>query len=95
VTTNPIPRVDVLPGEPNVRGANLSDANLQKADLRRAKLNGADLSGAHLSGARGITNEELEQQARSLEGATMPDGQKYEDWLKSKDSGNAGENSGP
>jgi hypothetical protein len=26
-------------------------------------------------------------QARSLEGATMPNGQMYEDWLKSKGSG--------
>jgi hypothetical protein len=25
----------------------------------------------------------------------MPNGQKYEDWLKSKGSGEAGENSGP
>jgi hypothetical protein len=32
----------------------------------------------------GVTNEELEQQADSLEGTTMPDGQKHEDWLKSK-----------
>jgi hypothetical protein len=32
-----------------------------------------------------ITNEELEQQAASLEGATVPDGQKYEDWLKDRE----------
>jgi hypothetical protein len=32
----------------------------------------------------GVTNEQLQQQAASLKGATMPDGQKYEDWLKSK-----------
>jgi hypothetical protein len=37
------------------------------------------------SGKQQITNEELEQQAASLEGATMPNGQKYQDWLKSKD----------
>ena len=49
-----------------------------------AILSGANLSGANLSGAVGITSEELEQQAKSLEGATMPDGQKYEDWLKSQ-----------
>ncbi len=55
----------------------------------------ADLSGANLSEALGITNEELEQQAESLEGATMPNGQKYEDWLKSKGRGEDGENSGP
>ncbi len=54
----------------------------------------ADLRGANLSEALGITNEELEQQAASLEGATMPNGQKYEDWLKSKGRGEDGENSG-
>ncbi len=54
----------------------------------------ADLRGANLSEALGITNEELEQQAASLEGATMPNGQKYEDWLKSKGRGADGENGG-
>jgi uncharacterized protein YjbI with pentapeptide repeats len=52
----------------------LSDANLNKTDL----------SGADLSAAADITNEELEQQAASLEGAIMPNGQKYGDWLKDK-----------
>jgi uncharacterized protein YjbI with pentapeptide repeats len=69
-------------------------ANLRGADLRGADLRGADLSDAsNLLGDAGIiTNEELEQQAASLEGATMPNGQKYEDWLKSR--GEDGENSG-
>ena len=39
-------------------------------------------------------NEQLERQAASLEGAIMPNGQKYEDWLKSKGRGEDGENSG-
>src|SRR5215218_2184891 len=57
--------------------ADLSDAELLEADLSRASLTEANLSdavlsGANLSGAKGITNEELEQQASSLEGATMP-----------------------
>ena len=52
----------------------MSDANLNKTDL----------SCADLSAAADITNEELEQQAASLEGAIMPNGQKYEDWLKDK-----------
>ena len=30
--------------------------------------------------------------AKSLKGATMPNGQKYEDWLKSKDRAEDGEN---
>ena len=77
----------------NLKNANLSDATLSSADLstagqkwthRRTNLSGAELhdatlSSADLRGAIGITNEELEQQAESLEGATMPNGQKYED----------------
>jgi hypothetical protein len=31
-----------------------------------------------------FTSEELEQQAGSLEGATMPNGQKYEDWIEER-----------
>jgi len=50
----------------------LSDANLSDANLNDANLNDAS----------GITNEELEQQADSLKGTTMPNGQKYEEWLK-------------
>src|SRR5215207_3657276 len=74
----------------DLRGADLRDADLrdvnltrpdQKAFLRRAHLLGADLSGANLRGAEGFTNEEIEQEASSLEGATMPNGQKYQDWL--------------
>src|SRR5829696_6286779 len=82
----------------NLIGADLSEANLFSADLSDATLISADLSGAvldnanlsnavldnaNLGGADGITNAELEQQAVSLEGADMPNGQKYEDWLKS------------
>ena len=52
---------------------------LSGADLRGADLRGANLSRADLSGAKRISNEELEQEAESLEGATMPNGQKYED----------------
>jgi hypothetical protein len=35
----------------------------------------------------GVTNEELQQQASSPEGATMPDDQKYEEWVESKGRG--------
>jgi hypothetical protein len=83
----------------DMRDANLSGADLSGADLRWANLSGADLSGANLSNAnlsdtflsdaRGVTNEELEQQAASLEFATMPNGQKYEDWLKSREEENS------
>jgi uncharacterized protein YjbI with pentapeptide repeats len=75
--------------EANLSGADLSravliNANLSDAVLLNADLSNAVLDNANLSGAEGITNEELEQQARSLEDATMPNGQKYEVWLKSK-----------
>jgi uncharacterized protein YjbI with pentapeptide repeats len=61
-------------------GAELRDANLISADLRGADISGASLSGASLSGAA-VTEEQLSS-SESLEGATMPNDQKYEDWLK-------------
>jgi uncharacterized protein YjbI with pentapeptide repeats len=75
----------------NLGGARLISAELGGADLRGARLRGtqlrgADLRGADLRGTTEITNEDLERLAFSLEGATMPNGQKYEDWLKSRDS---------
>jgi len=74
----------------NLNGANLSRANLSKANLRYADLRGADLSGAYKMNSDGsnrklVANEELEQQAASLKGAIMPNGQKYEDWRKDKE----------
>ena len=50
-----------------------------------ANLSWAVLIGADLEGAAGITGEQLEQQASSLAGATMPNGQKYEEWLKDRE----------
>jgi uncharacterized protein YjbI with pentapeptide repeats len=80
----------------DLREADLSGADLRKVDLREADLSGADLSGAKLRGAEGFTNEELEQQAQSLKGATMPNNRKYENWLKDKEGRKEdGENSGP
>lgn len=60
--------------------ANLSDsdligANLSGADLRGADLSGADLRGADLTDAK-VEDEQLAQ-AKSLEGATLPDGTVY------------------
>ena len=60
--------------EADLRNADLSGASLRDAYLMGTKLYGATLSGANLEGATGSTNEELEQQAASLEGAIMPDG---------------------
>jgi uncharacterized protein YjbI with pentapeptide repeats len=48
--------------------ASLKEANLSGADLR-----GADLHNADLKGAIGVTEEQLEE-AKTLEGATMPGG---------------------
>jgi uncharacterized protein YjbI with pentapeptide repeats len=55
------------------------------ADLLEADLAGADLTGANRAG------EQLSA-AGSFEGATIPNGQKYEDWLKGKGSGEDTEN---
>jgi uncharacterized protein YjbI with pentapeptide repeats len=90
--------------------ADLSNANLREADFAGsatgpllsdnpdadfgdAILTDADLSGADLTDAI-ITEEQLAQCA-SLEGATMPNGKKYEEWLKDREgSGEAGQNDG-
>src|SRR5215216_1453405 len=69
-----------------------SNDHLTPTDLRGADLSNADLSGAYLTGTK-VSNEQLDR-CKSLEGATMPDGQKYEDWLKSKGRGEDGEHGG-
>jgi uncharacterized protein YjbI with pentapeptide repeats len=80
----------------DLSGATVSRANLSGADLSWADLSGVNLSGALLDDATGVSNEELHQQAASLEGATMPNGQMYEEWLKDKEGrGEDGENDGP
>jgi uncharacterized protein YjbI with pentapeptide repeats len=58
---------------------------------RKFTLSEAWLSKANLSEAT-VSHKRL-RAAKSLEGATMPNGQKYEEWLKSR--GEDGENSGP
>ena len=86
----------------DLSGANLSEAELSvvyvtnniyqvEADLSEANLSEADLSGANLSGAnpRGANLSRV-----TLTGATMPNGQKYEDWLKSKNHEQDGKNDG-
>jgi uncharacterized protein YjbI with pentapeptide repeats len=64
--------------------AHLENVDLSEANLRRTNLRWTVLTWANLRSAEGITDEELAAQATSLEGATMPNGQKYEDWLKAK-----------
>jgi uncharacterized protein YjbI with pentapeptide repeats len=84
-----------------LRGTNLTEANLRKANLSRADLiginltgaclSGTNLSGADLSAATGWTEKQLTT-AKSLEGTSMPNGQKYEEWLQSREeeSNNSG-----
>jgi uncharacterized protein YjbI with pentapeptide repeats len=84
----------------DLSGADLSDVDLSDADLSDAKLSNANLYEADLSDARlinadlsdayGVTEEQLEAQATSLEGATMPNGQKYEDWLRDRENHGGG-----
>jgi len=62
----------------------LSGADLQNADLSGVHLHVADFRGADLRGAIGITGQELADYGCILEGATMPNSQNYEEWLKDK-----------
>jgi uncharacterized protein YjbI with pentapeptide repeats len=85
----------VMLGEASLRGAYMRGADLSNAVLFNTDLSDADLTWADLSDAKGTNKEQLEQ-AKSLEGATLPNGQEYEDWLKDKaDQGGNGGNSGP
>jgi hypothetical protein len=68
----------------DLREANLIGANLSEANLIGANLSEANLSEADLSDVTGLTDHQITA-VKSLEGATMPDGQKYEDWLKDKE----------
>ena len=70
----------------NLYGANLKYANFMEANLENANLDGTDLEDAvltraNLKGAKKTTAEQL-LKAFSLSGAIMPDGEKYEDWIK-------------
>jgi ribulose bisphosphate carboxylase small subunit len=62
-------------GRANLSKADLSGAYLSGANLTNADLSSADLSYADLSGAQ-VTTEQLAL-AKSLKGATMPDGSKH------------------
>lgn len=75
----------------NFAAASLAHANLRGAQLTDAILEFVDLSGAQLEGASGITFRQLAS-ARSLVGATMPEGitlrddKDVEDYLRSMQS---------
>ncbi len=51
-------------------------ANLSGADLRKAVLSGANFSEADLT--RAVVTEEQLKEAKSLQGATMPNGSKHD-----------------
>jgi uncharacterized protein YjbI with pentapeptide repeats len=72
----------------DLHGAHLGEADLRGTILRETNLYGANLSGADLTGAS-VTPEQLER-VDSLAGATMPNGQKYEEWLNSRGEGDSG-----
>jgi uncharacterized protein YjbI with pentapeptide repeats len=67
------------PSNIDSRNDHLTPTNLGGADLSKA-----DLSGAYLTGAE-VSEEQLDA-CKSLQGATMPDGRKYEEWLRDKES---------
>jgi hypothetical protein len=69
---------DRVPEEYRTR-LDLHEADLQYANLQRANLYGADLKGAN------VADHQLAD-TLSLQDATMPDGQKYENWLIDKES---------
>jgi len=65
----------------NLTGASLRNTNLIGADLSDANLHEADLSRANLTDVKGAAEEQLAT-CKSLKGATMLYGQRYEDWLR-------------
>ena len=64
---------DAILSGADLSGANLSGADLRETYLVETNLSDTDLSGANLRDARGVTDKQL-LQAKTLEGATMPDG---------------------
>jgi hypothetical protein len=78
-------------GRANLEGASFYEANLEGARLTAANLKSVSLMGANLLKAK-VADAQLAA-ARSLQYATMPDGQEYEAWLKDKEnSGKDAEN---
>jgi hypothetical protein len=67
-------------GGADLSGAYLSEANLSAADLIEAELSRVSLSKVDLRRAKVVARSLA--LATSLEEATMPDGTKYEEWVK-------------
>src|SRR5215218_2233679 len=66
----------------NLSGANLKNANLMQIFTGYAHTSGGDVNYIHPTRA---TIEVQLRQVRSLKGTTMPNGQKYKDWLEGND----------
>jgi hypothetical protein len=78
--------LDVLRrAQTRIREQSRTHLDLHEANLQGANLWGAILSSANLQGAT-VTDEQLAD-TKSLAEATMPNGQKYENWLKDKEGG--------
>jgi hypothetical protein len=73
----------VDPRNIDLRGDSLKVTNLSGAILSDAELSGANLAYANLNDAKGVTQEQLAA-CTSFKDATMPNGQKYEDWLNNE-----------
>ena len=61
----------------DLRGAQLNSANLYRANMAEVDLDGVNLIRANLQSVRNLTDNELVR-ARSMFGATMPDGSIYD-----------------
>jgi hypothetical protein len=68
--------------EANLKAAHCEGANLELANMEGANISpGTNLRDTNLTGVYVMSNKELTETS-ALEGATMPNGQKYEDWRK-------------
>jgi hypothetical protein len=56
----------------NLHSADLSEANVSDADLSEVNLSYAILSETDLGGVSGLTEKKIEQEARTVKGASMP-----------------------
>jgi hypothetical protein len=70
-----------LSGGAKLGGAIMVGTWLTGTDLTGADLSDANLSDANLSDAKGLSLEQLKK-LKSFDRATMPNGQKYEEWLE-------------
>ena len=76
-------RLDILMDEEDRVRLDVTSSELIRTNLVDADLSGTILKRADLLGTK-INDQQLASSG-SLEGATMPNGQKYEDWLKDKE----------